>query len=675
MRGEVSFEAIQENIDQDIVDAEEARPADQKTVMVGGQEIVLSPEQVLAERTGPEYTAIQVVAKKLDKNRALIAAMLADPEFQQYSNGDIYAMSEMAAPARYDGGEPWGDFVMKNIDDVVRMIRNAQTITKRKGITAPTGEADRARTVAIKQAVARLTKLPKQDWKRAVDTAFEKYSRHLAEDMDGDAMVKVINSVLYGDQQENALAAFIDEYQYHDITKNLAMPELPSLQGKTSRVMTKDEIISLAGNKSTARKLASFVRKNGFDFVVTRSESDGTRVLITKVEKDKWGNIDLAEESRFSRRNLFTAEEVMRVLGNFGSTGLMNVSDSGLRDGNSPLLRIDLNSDAMDYVASQDAKYVDESTGKITTTLRNLLDSGMQAEFRRLVDEEARRSGVGPVFEADDLNALSIWKQGTTDGFYGPFGQRRVRNQGTQTWWAVRRGGLDAAERLAALSGAADKVKPGADPILDALRAEGDTRAKLMPLDKETEGLSRVAKSYIRNHKMKLIGGGGLLGAIAMGVGVDAALNKAEYGDQAAADMLPASVAMNAAFEASPLLGSALALSHSAVNKQDMMRTLVNIIGSLAGGAAGGALGAFAGGVGAFAGGTAGSMAGAGLTNAIYNAVTGQTDYDTQQMPANVAVDERNSAGAASTAARVMPAVARNNTAMDQIKQLESLGG
>jgi hypothetical protein len=675
LRGEVSFESVQENIDQDIVDSEDARPADQKTVMVGGQEVTLSPEQMLAERTGPEYSAIQAVAKKLDKNRALIASMIADPEFQQYSNGDIYAMSEIAPPAGYDGGQPWGDFVMKNVDDVVRMIREAGTATKRKGTAAPVAEVERSRTVAIKQAVSRLASLPKEDWQRAVDTAFEKYSRHLSEDLDGDSMVKVINSVLYGDQQDNALAAFIDEYQYHDITDRLGMEVLPDLQGKTSRIITKDEILATSKNKSTARKLASFVKKNGFDFIVTKSEVDGTRVLITKVEKDKWGNIDVAEESRFSRRNLFTAEEVMRVLGNFGSTGLMNVQDSGLRDGNSPLLKISLNPDAMDYVADQSQNYVDENTGKLTTTLRNLLDSGMKAEFRSLVNEEAQRSGVGTIFEASDLNALSIWKSGTTEGFYGPFGQRRVRNQGTQAWWAVRRGGLDAAERLAALAKGVDSVKPGADPILDALREQGDTRAKYMPLDKETEGLSRTAKSYIRNHKMKLIGGGGLLGAIAMGVGVDAALNKAEYGDQAAADMLPTSVAMNAAFEASPLLGSALALSHSAVNKQDMMRTLVNILGSLAGGAAGGALGAFAGGVGAFATGMAGSVAGAGLTNSIYNAVTGQTDYDTQQMPANVAVDEGNSAGASSTRARVMPAVTRNSTAMDQIRQLENLGG
>lgn len=659
MKGDISFEGMQESTRAELEAAG----------------VSASPEEILAERQGPEYAAIRLVAKKLDKNRGLIATMLADPTAQQYMNGDIYALAEMAPPPGYDGGEPWGDFVMKNVDEVVRMIRNNQNLTKRKGIAETRADVTQARTVAIRDAVGRLAKLPREDWKRAVDTAFEKYARHLSEDMDGDSMVKVINSVLYADQQENALAAFIEEYQYHDATDALGMEVLPDLHGKTSRLITKEELLQLSKNKSTVRKLAAFVKKNGFDFVATTSPEGGTRVLITKVEKDKWGNFDVAEESRFSRSNLFTADEVNRVLQNFGATGLIKVTDSGLNDGNSPLLKITINADALDYVGNVDQKYVDETTGRLTTTLRNLLDSGMKAEFRRLVNEEAIRAKIGPVFQGAELAPLAIWEADSKDGFYGPFGQRRVRNQGTETWWLLRRGGTDAAERLAAIAGAAESVKPGADPILDALRAEGDTRAKQPLLDRETEGLSRVAKSYLRNHKMKLIGGGGLLGAIAMGVGVDAALNKAEYGDQAAQDMLPASVAMNAAFEASPLLGSALALSHSAVNKQDMMRTLVNILGSLAGGAAGGALGAFAGGVGAFAGGTAGSMAGAGLTNALYNAVTGQTDYDSQPMPANVAVDNGSMAGAGSVRARVMPAVTRNETAIDQIRQLENLGG
>jgi hypothetical protein len=282
----------------------------------------------------------------------------------------------------------------------------------------------------------------------------------------------------------------------------------------------------------------------------------------------------------------------------------------------------------------------------------------------------------------DETNPIKLWEEGQLRspdgervGYFGPFGQRRLKNKNRSTYWLLRRGGLDEAERVAALAEYAERTRPGADPILDAVRGVGNS-PKYEALNPEMEGISRTTRSYLRNHRMGLIGGGGLLGAIAMGVGVDAALNKAEYGDQAAMDYLPTSIAMNAAFEANPLLGSALALGTSAVNKQDMARTLINIIGSLAGGFVGGTAGTLAGGpIGGFAGGTAGSMAGSGITNALYNAVTGSNEDQYESLPVNVAADDGSRYGSASVSAMTTPAVRRGGSALDQINELEGLGG
>lgn len=684
VKGDVSYEAVAESLAEQLqVEGRgiEEEGTDRTFLDAEGNEVTVS------EGEASEYKAFYAVRKNLPSDKKLIIDMLTDATVQDAINGDIYKIAEMPAPPAYKGGQPWGDFVMENIDDIINRVRNVGKESPGIRRTGKVSDTKAPLNTAIKNAVSRLAGLTPDDQRRAVDAAFEKYSQHLADDMDGDSMVKVINSMLYGDPTDEAIAKHIDEMTYQDITADLSLKKPVSLQGKRQRIATNEEIKALSGNEVNAKRYIAFVKRQGFDFLVveplpkvtdptTGEISGGTpRIIITKVKKNKYGEIEMLPEDTFNKRNVFTAEEVTRVLDNFGALNMIRVRESGDRDGNKPLYTIDLNPDVFDYVAGFDERSVEPRTGRLATTLRNLLDSALKAQFRGIINTEAVRAGMRPIFSAEETNPVSLWEEGRTDGYFGPFGQRRVRNKGRSTYWLLRRGGLDEAERIAALAEYAERTRPGADPILDSVRGVGSA-PKYEALSPELEGLSRTTRSYLRNHKLGLIGGGGLLGAIAMGVGVDAALNKAEYGDQAALEYLPTSIAMNAAFEANPLLGSALALGTSAVNKQDIARTLVNIIGSLAGGALGGTVGAFAGGpVGGFAGGTAGSMAGAGVTNALYNAVTGKTEDQYEQMPANVAADDGTRYGASSVAASTAPVVRRGGSALDQIKELEGLGG
>lgn len=669
-KSEISIEAMAEGLDAqsaaEQLTIEEVDPNSESFIDAAGNEITLSDSE-----KSVEFKLMDKLAKRSDKNTRLILRLMQNADVAEAIDGDIYKIAELRAPKSYIGDKPWGEFFMENIDGILSKLRNSSSLVGRKGVVETATSS--AKTTSIKDAVKRLAYLPKQDLKRAVDVAFDKYSIHLADDMDGDGMVKVINSMLYGDQQAEALSKAIDDMSYVDVTEKLKVPVIPDLYGKEGRVVTNEEVMAISENKTAARQYIDFVKTSGYDFVATKDASGGTKIIITKVKKDKFGNIDIAPENTFSKRNVFTPEETTRVLENFGATGLIQVKSTGVTDGSKPLYSIEINPDALDYIQSVDARKVDERTGRLATTVRNLLDSSLKAEFRALVDEEARRSGLGGIFLPEEVNSIAIWEKGQKDGYFGPFGKRRDR--GRTTSFAIRRGGYAEAERLARMSEYADGTKLGADAMLDALRSTGSA-PKYEPLDKEIVGLSKTARSIMRNHKMGLIGGGSLLGAIAMGVGVDAALNKAQYGDQAAADYLPTSIAMNAAFEANPVLGSVLALSHTAVNKGDMARTLVNILGSLAGGVAAGAAGTLAAGpIGGFAAGTAGSMAGAGVTNALYNAVTGTSEDQIQQIPTNVAVDDGNRSGAGSVAAAVGPTVNRGESALDKIKQLQSMGG
>ena len=691
VKGDVSYEAVAESLaDQLQVEGQgiEEEGVDRKFLDSKGNEVTVP------EGEPGEYKPFYAVRKNLSSDKKLIIDMLTDAKVQDAINGDIYKLAEMPAPPEYKGGKPWGDFVMENIDDIIKRVRNAGKGSPEIKRSLVSESVRMPISTAIKSAVSSLASLTPDDQKMAVDAAFEKYAQHLSDDMDGDSMVKVINAMLYGDSTDDAIAKHIDDMTYQDITSDLSLKKPVSLQGKRQRIASNEEIKAISGNSINAKRYISFVKRQGFDFVVveplpkvtdpkTGEVTGGTpRIIITKVKKNKYGEIEMLPEDTFNKRNVFTAEEVTRVLDNFGALNIIRVTDSGDRDGNKPLYEVGLNPDVFEYVSGFDARSVDPRTGRLATTLRNLLDSALKAQFRRIVNDEAVRSGMRPIFVGDETNPIKLWEEGQLSGpdgervgYFGPFGQRRLKNKNRSTYWLLRRGGLDEAERVAALAEYAERTRPGADPILDAVRGVGNA-PKYEALNPEMEGISRTTRSYLRNHRMGLIGGGGLLGAIAMGVGVDAALNKAEYGDQAAMDYLPTSIAMNAAFEANPLLGSALALGTSAVNKQDMARTLINIIGSLAGGFVGGTAGTLAGGpIVGFAGGTAGSMAGSGITNALYNAVTGSNEDQYERLPVNVAADDGSRYGSASVSAMTTPAVRRGGSALDQINELEGLGG
>jgi hypothetical protein len=95
-----------------------------------------------------------------------------------------------------------------------------------------------------------------------------------------------------------------------------------------------------------------------------------------------------------------------------------------------------------------------------------------------------------------------------------------------------------------------------------------------------------------------------------------------------------------AAFEVlgaiNPVASSAAALGFTAMNKGDMLRTLINIIGGFGGGAVGAVAGTAALPVaGSFTGAMAGSVAGSAIADSLYSAVSG--NQMNNMVPNNVA--------------------------------------
>jgi len=113
----------------------------------------------------------------------------------------------------------------------------------------------------------------------------------------------------------------------------------------------------------------------------------------------------------------------------------------------------------------------------------------------------------------------------------------------------------------------------------------------------------------------------GLAGAIG-GTGINVLASGAKTEEEIASVAGP-SAAIEAAGLVSPALGAAANFGWTAANRGDMLRALVNFVGSIGGGLLGGAAGTIGGPVGSFAGGFAGSTLGATVTDSIYSSIAG----------------------------------------------------
>lgn len=157
----------------------------------------------------------------------------------------------------------------------------------------------------------------------------------------------------------------------------------------------------------------------------------------------------------------------------------------------------------------------------------------------------------------------------------------------------------------------------------------------------------------------------GLAGAIG-GTGLNVLTSGAKTEEEIASVAGP-SAAIEAAGLISPALGAAANFGWTAANRGDMLRALVNFVGSVGGGLLGGAAGAIGGPVGSFAGGFAGSTLGATVTDSIYSSIAGNDGTN----PAEVAYAPVGPATGVPLGVTPPTAALRKNLEEDPLKRLK----
>jgi hypothetical protein len=304
-----------------------------------------------------------------------------------------------------------------------------------------------------------------------------------------------------------------------------------------------------------------------------------------------------------------------------------------------------------------------------------IIDALVKFKFYEDINRMAVDSGVEPPFKGITLKRVMVEVEGilkdakgvTTGGeTSGPFGIRvamNLKNKNLPSDSIIPRilteetidGPMTVEERIArALSKIDDSPAVGDDPMLDAALQEGTIRNSdvVKELTKRraggpegtrrrvetdaTKALARTAKAMIKSGRLNdlLNSGpskinkalnsrtGGFIGGGLLTLGMAAGMQGLR--DKEREEMVKTGLAFEALGAVSPALSNAAALGFTAMNKGDMLRTLINIIGGFGGAAAGAVAGTAVLPVGgSFAGGMAGSVAGSAAADALYSQFAG----------------------------------------------------
>ncbi len=550
-------------------------------------------------------------------------------------NLSIEEVRNAAKPVEFKGTEQeWVKYVYKNGYEIIDIIREEgsaarSTAAKIEGVTRATKSAGMAK------------KLTAQDRATGIAKAYDYYTAHIAADLDGDSVIKVMNTALFGDELQSVIGRNFSE------TKSILMNELfmnrdtgeivrPDIRGDGMRVVSDIEIRNMSSRAdSDAYPYLQFARNNDLKFAYDTKTGD---VWLVKVKSfDKTGRItDI--DSEWSPRGVSdfapTAEDARAELQRNGGSDLFDVVP--VEGGNSWVLQ-----------AKKDGKYgglmsvlfppnITADRKMRNTQMRKALDAGIQVNFVNRALGKLDSAGV----EVDlDRKTVDV-REAVKGDKIGPF----TYKPGIRPEYTFRVGDprFGIRQRLAEVAEtqlkAEEAQQPMVDPQLEAAREAGripslqgersPETGKMQELAFRPTGTRRLTLTSSERALMQRIRANGRLGGLfglagaIGGTGINVLSSGAKTEEEIASVAGP-SAAIEAAGLISPALGAAANFGWTAANRGDMLRALVNFVGSVGGGLLGGAAGAIGGPVGSFAGGFAGSTLGATVTDSIYSSIAG----------------------------------------------------
>ncbi len=594
-------------------------------------------------------------------------------------NLSIEEVRNAAKPVEFKGTEQeWVKYVYKNGYEIIDIIREEgsaarSTAAKIEGVTRATKSAGMAK------------KLTAQDRATGIAKAYDYYTAHIAADLDGDSVIKVMNTALFGDELQSVIGRNFSE------TKSILMNELfmnrdtgeivrPDIRGDGMRVVSDIEIRNMSSRAdSDAYPYLQFARNNDLKFAYDTKTGD---VWLVKVKSfDKTGRItDI--DSEWSPRGVSdfapTAEDARAELQRNGGSDLFDVVP--VEGGNSWVLQ-----------AKKDGKYgglmsvlfppnITADRKMRNTQMRKALDAGIQVNFVNRALGKLDSAGV----EVDlDRKTVDV-REAVKGDKIGPF----TYKPGIRPEYTFRVGDprFGIRQRLAEVAEtqlkAEEAQQPMVDPQLEAAREAGripslqgersPETGKMQELSFRPTGTRRLTLTPSERALMQRIRANGRLGGLfglagaIGGTGINVLSSGAKTEEEIASVAGP-SAAIEAAGLISPALGAAANFGWTAANRGDMLRALVNFVGSVGGGLLGGAAGAIGGPVGSFAGGFAGSTLGATVTDSIYSSIAGNDGTN----PAEVSYASVGPATGVPLGVTPPTAALRKNLEEDPLKRLK----
>jgi len=311
--------------------------------------------------------------------------------------------------------------------------------------------------------------------------------------------------------------------------------------------------------------------------------------------------------------------------------------------------------------------------------IRKLLDAGIQKNFVDRAVSRLNASGLDVEIDPTTVRVETLVKGDKIGPFtYKPHLRPEYSVRITDPMYGIPQ---KIAEVASMQLEAEREQRLGSSPMLEAALDEGKipsmqgqaspVTGKIEPVGFRSEGTRRLTLTPSEQVLLKRIKMNGRLGGLLAGAGILAGtgtsilVSGAKTEDQVASVALP-SAAIETLGAISPTAAAAAGLGWTAVNRGDMLRALVNLVGSVGGGVIGATAGAFGGPVGSFAGGFAGSTLGATVTDSIYSAITGNEGY----VPPNVATAPVAPAAGIPTGVTPPTAALRNKIAEDPMSKI-----
>ena len=471
------------------------------------------------------------------------------------------------------------------------------------------------------------------------------------------------------------------------------LPKLTTIDGGTMGILS-SKFVDILKNTENGSALIDFAKAQQLQFVLIKKKKDGfpglydDEVYLAKATIDKktgkFLEFDTIEQMTFEygyqpladeTNPMQTEERVKEMLKQHGSEGSFDVIPT---TDNTGRYMIRIRPETLVVFGLEDAgeanavveqmakmrKYDSKTISRIT----RILDTGSRMQFFEFINSLAIADGVEPPFpgmvEAQMMEETAeitgkfqgLDREGRTSG---PFAIRRAMNSGNENLGALAtirspqsvvfkpgdaesdQVGIDSfLARQGDLLG--ETQLEGIDPMLDAALEKGSIRDKEVikalttsrpgaPLGSERRIETETNKQLFRSFKSRMKLATGMAGT---GLGISIFQGAMDGG--LTEDEVKAAAAFEALGAISPVASSAAALGFTAMNKGDMLRTLINILGGIGGGALGAAGGTgLMPGIGTFAGATAGSVAGSAAADTLYTAVAG--NQLNNMVPNNVA--------------------------------------